>query len=278
MSRSAMAAEKVRINGGELLDMIDFSELASLLSNTSDPVRSLDFTRSSIGDNGASVLARMLVGNTTLKKLNLFNNKITSMGAVAIGEILGRSVLEDLDLGSNEIGVVGVHAIAIGDRAITALKTLNLSKNSISDRGAAIIGAGLGTMRLASLEELNLSSNNITSEGAVAIAESIVTNDVLTSVHLKFNQVSTNGAIRLQEVLSGNRALTTFDLTGNQSSDDARIGLDTILKAKERSAEAVHAEGAAPAEAVHAEDAAPATAVHAESVAHAAAVGAAERT
>ncbi len=70
----------------------------------------LDISKNNIGVSGADELAKSLKNNTSLKFLNVFNNKIGYDGAKSIAENVVRyhPKLEFLELGHNRIRDKGV--------------------------------------------------------------------------------------------------------------------------------------------------------------------------
>ncbi|XP_033098087.1 leucine-rich repeat-containing protein 71-like isoform X25 [Anneissia japonica] len=93
-------------------------------------------------------------------------------------------------------------ALLIGEESL--LTSLSLRNNGITDKGAAMIGKALSTVKTCNknLISLNLSGNKISDIGATSIAQGLRMNRALLSLSLANNNVSNEGAKRLAEVLS----------------------------------------------------------------------------
>ena len=80
--------------------------------------------------------------------------------------------LEYLFLGNNQIGDVGLSALAeaVGKGALPALQTLALSHNNIGDAGLSALAEAVGKGALPALEHLELTANQIGDVGLSALA------------------------------------------------------------------------------------------------------------
>ena len=82
-------------------------ELAAALT-PSAPLRTLDMNENGIGEKGAAALAEALQAGSQLHVLRLRGNVIGDKGAAALGRALATEpVLEELDVGHNEVGLLG---------------------------------------------------------------------------------------------------------------------------------------------------------------------------
>ena len=102
------------------------------------------------------------------------------------------------------IDAPGVEALAEGLRTNGALKTLDLSSNSIGDAGAQALAEALKTNE--ALTQLFLRSNSIGDAGAQALAEALKTNEALTMLDVDFNSIGDAGAQALDEAQRAARA------------------------------------------------------------------------
>ena len=83
-------------------------------------------------------MAKLLKTNTTLTRLDLWDNKIGDAGAQALAETLKtNTTLTRLDLGGNKIGDAGAQALAEFLKTNTTLTTLYLGYNAIGATGEA---------------------------------------------------------------------------------------------------------------------------------------------
>jgi len=126
----------------------------------------------------------------------MHNNKITDVGARAIGEALGENhALTSLTLSSNGISDDGAAGIAAGLKRNTALRHLNLYFNLVGDKGAQALAAALHENH--ALRTLSLDSNRVGDEGALALAKALPLNHGLWQLTLVRNTFKNEGAMAL---------------------------------------------------------------------------------
>ncbi|EFC45710.1 leucine rich repeat protein-like protein [Naegleria gruberi] len=106
--------------------------------------------------------------------------------------------LHTLDIGNNEIGMIG--ASVIGE--MQQLTRLNVENNSITTDGARSIG------KLKNLTELNIKKNSIGQEGVQHLCELVK----LTRLNLNYNQIGDKGALLISLNM---KHLTDLDITEN---------------------------------------------------------------
>ncbi|QDT86025.1 ribonuclease inhibitor [Gimesia chilikensis] len=140
--------------GGNEIIAHDADVLADLLQQN-QRLRGLYISVNRFGDEGALVLAQGLRSNQGLNALSLASNRIGPEGAAALASALeSHPNLVELDLGydrstrvlgedSNRLGVAGAAEIARLIRNNRKLKSVNLTRNRISDRGAVLLLAAL---------------------------------------------------------------------------------------------------------------------------------------
>jgi hypothetical protein len=125
----------------------------------------IDLSSCVLGHAGVSTLARSLGSrNTTLHKLSLKNNRITSTGVGVLLETMEqRSLVTDLDLENNTIRNEGASLLAraLGNNALPNLTRLSLSYCGIGDDGFIALASALE--QNTSLLQLNLRSTTMTS-------------------------------------------------------------------------------------------------------------------
>ena len=150
---------------------------------------------------GAQHLAQALCVNTSVKTLNLSFNSLGDEGAKALAEMLGgngaessetvNTTLEHIDLSDCSIGPIGAQHLAKALCVNTSVKTLNLRRNPLGDKGAKALAEMLGGNGAESsgtvnttLEHVDLSMCRIGPVGAQHLAQALCVN---TSVKtLKF--------------------------------------------------------------------------------------------
>ena len=191
---------------------------AALCKNTT--LKHLDLSRNPIGEHveGATAVAKMLLENKALTKLDLRDCHISSEGAVELAAALcTNTTIEDLDLSHNPIGehVEGATAVAKILVENKALTELDLQDCHISSEGAVELAAALCTNT--TIEDLDLSHNPIGEhvEGATAVAKILVENKALTELDLRDCHISSEGAVELAAALCKNTTLKHLDLSRN---------------------------------------------------------------
>ena len=183
------------------------------------------------GEARGQAVARFLRVSTVLKQLNVGDNKIGVDGAKAIGEALRvNTVLKELRLHNNSIGDEGAAAVADALRGNGALTRLDLYDNFIGTEGAKAIGGGLqinGT-----LKKLFLERNNIGDEGAGAMADALRLNGSLKELHLRANKIGADGAQALGEALPSNHALAALNVQLNGLNQDSASKLRKAVQGR----------------------------------------------
>ena len=105
----------------------------------------LTLTMSKVDDANAPALARELaaIGSPGLQELDLGWNELSDAGATPIAEALlpHASTLRSVRLAHNRIGDSGAMALASALVTHTQLMTLDLSANSVSAKGVAVVRA-----------------------------------------------------------------------------------------------------------------------------------------
>ena len=179
----------------------------------------LGFT--SLGNDGARVLAGVMGHFEELKALNVSANEISFGGAQALAAAIGRcKSLLGLNMSSNAIGSRGAVALAsvIGN---CQLKFLYLSHCGIGARGCE----ALATVPLEHLDDLQVIDNDIEVRGMTAIARA-AGNWALTSLSCGSNYIGFGAMKAVVDVMTKCK-LTYLDLARNNVQDE---GLE-ILKA-----------------------------------------------
>ena len=160
-------------------------------------VRMLDLNQyNEMGDEGAEAVAKALHGHTTLNVLFMANNAITEEGAAHIAAMLdpvggNNRGIKTLDLGANELGVVGAQHIAKALRRNNVLSAIFLGRNDIGDKGARSLAKMLKSN--AALKHLFLRFNSITDKGADFLARALEKNTVVTRLDLEQQTLSITG-------------------------------------------------------------------------------------
>ena len=133
-------------------------------------------------DNGGQGVALLAAGlrrrESSLINLTLVGTQIEDEGAVALASGLTERALpalKDLDLEGNRLGDAGLAALAPALRQLPGLAVLSLDHNQIGDRGVASLLAEPLQDALPSLHTLWLHDNLITDRGCAGLAAKLCT-------------------------------------------------------------------------------------------------------
>ena len=161
-------------------------------------------------------MAHVLSTCTSLVHLNLGFNRLQE-GAVAVMAALGGcSLLAELMLARNLIGLSGASAVAkwLGFRK-PPLALLDLAGNDMRDDGVCILAGELAVCG-GTLEHLILSSNEMGDPGCDLLAQVVGQCQSLRTLDLFDNEVGQRGAEFLGETLVGCSSLTKLNLSDNE--------------------------------------------------------------
>ena len=199
------------------IDCLSVGYFVSACSNTSNGFR-LSLKNCSIGDQGCKFLAR------GLSKCPNSNNDIPTEG-IHIAEIIeNTSSISELDLSYNAIGNSGLSTLCEALSTNTSLKTLNLTKCSLTiseDNGAALYQL-LNTNN--SLEYLFLSGNTVTS--CRHIAAGLAVNKTLRTLILSFCELTDQSIEELSTGLINK--IERLEISGNASITED--GMKTLAR------------------------------------------------
>ena len=183
----------------------------------------LDLSQNKLGDRGAHVVGEVLSSaDCSLQVLDLSNNKIGYSGAYHLADafIKGHNKsLKILNLMDNNIETEGAESFGVVLKFNHSLQEINLSRNSIGDRGVRLIAQGLVESDDTTLKRLDISWNGIKDTGAGFLADMLRHNSVLTHLNLKCNFICDGGMKDLADSLKSDMALEELNLIGNQMRD-----------------------------------------------------------
>ena len=198
------------------------SALGNLLQNTTK-LAVLDLGYNHIDDMGADVLGKALGKNATLNKLFLCGIKsITSIGWAGIFQGLTnpRSLLEELDISSNELDDDAATAFAAAVIKIKSLKSLDLNFVKTSTIGWSSLLIPLLNSTDSILEKLVLRNSNIDDEGMTGLVDALGSKSSLKELNIGSTKTITRAGLvyfirRLGNPIS---LLEDLDLSGRYTS------------------------------------------------------------
>merc|ERR1712137_182827 len=179
----------------------------------------LDLSRCSLGVAAGEAIGKGLVGHPSLTFLNLSGNKLEEYGVKKLCKGLHEnSILKTLDLSRNNMsgrGASGVSQLLSNPKC--GLETLSLYGNFIGIEGARFIATALESN--STLTDLDLGLNRMRPKGINAIATSIKKNSTLQILRLKQNFINDKSAIELADVLASQNSIRKLCLAGNKIKD-----------------------------------------------------------
>lgn len=156
------------------------------------------------GQDPAQSLKRLLELQAHVEDLSLRSEALTEVSARALAKALvGNQTLKELNLyGNPQVGDAGAAALAGALEAGCGLRRLGLGACGLGDHGAAAVASAIRAGIV--LDELWLFDNTDLGEaGAWALAEALETNNTLKALHLTDSGLAedSGAALRLRELL-----------------------------------------------------------------------------
>ena len=168
-----------------------------------------------IGNDGLKEIVKALEGNSSCKVLLLGGNRIGGGSAIRkFAKLLAQNTtLEKVELSNNELTSGDVGYLAGALKANKTLRFLGLNGNKISDSGVEALAKALSLN--SSLEVLQLNHNLIRDDGAEALSV-MLPNSALSSVALNFNSIRNRGAKALLRKLIEKDDMGYLGIAGNK--------------------------------------------------------------
>jgi Ran GTPase-activating protein (RanGAP) involved in mRNA processing and transport len=173
---------------------------------------------------------------SSLKILNLAKNNLRKEGAQALATNLSqdKTILEELDISRNYIGVAGAKALAKMLTVNKSLKVLNMFANAIDVDGARALKESLKVNN--TLVKLDLGCNRLREKGVKEIAEGLNLNkdSAMKTLGLRLNFISDDGIIEFfnKAVLDQKCHLTHIYIKGNYYTEHNIIELQKKVQEK----------------------------------------------
>jgi len=217
-----------------ILRVVDLQALSSALK-LSTTLSSLILENCELDDEKLMILGRGLfeAADIPLTKLFLRTNKFKEEGVYSLCPFLEQSTtLEKLDVSRNVISTMGAVAIfnAFHFNRLTRIRYLNLSHNELWDLDENNSGVRAFLSRNRTLKVLNLDANYIHDEVVESIAIGLSENNqtALERLYLGRNSVGDNGVIAFADILEANTSLKVLGLAENEITN---IGARALLSA-----------------------------------------------
>jgi Ran GTPase-activating protein (RanGAP) involved in mRNA processing and transport len=163
------------------------------ISETKDKSKNIILKNVSMGDKYAEAFSNILPFKQTGYTLNLSNNRLSQKGADHILEKVN-SHISKLDISFNP----NVKALNF-EKLITdftfRLTAINLEGNNIGDNLVIKLNEAVRARPL--MKTMNLSKNLITNKGAKSLADLLRDNISIVALYLKWNNIKANGGVYL---------------------------------------------------------------------------------
>jgi Ran GTPase-activating protein (RanGAP) involved in mRNA processing and transport len=218
--------------------------------NGGDPqIMEINLSSCLLGDFDGFIVAAYLAHNTILRKIDLSDNTLCTMGALALAECLRTNyTLESLKLEDNILGKEGIAAICnalvvdnhklsfltIGGREVTsAMNGQDMVKVLIQNRELTTLQLNKQMFDLSELRGwqdklertestttiLDLKNRGLQDSDAFVLRACVTINTVLSEMDLSRNNIGSIGTRQLAKMLSSNGTLTKLRLDSNHVAD-----------------------------------------------------------
>jgi hypothetical protein len=199
-----------------------------------EPRSLIDLDRQSLTDQDMPIVVQQAVIDKQCTRLRLSDNKITAQGVAVLTEALhNNTILEGLYIFNNHMADKGVYLLTqVLSENKSALKTLSLGWNDITDEGANYLAEMLKTNR--TLIELWLPWNRISDRGVQLLANALIHhNTSLQRLSLDLNKLVTDLSVNiLVDVLNHNQSLTALYVRECKLSKAGKAKLHEVEKSK----------------------------------------------
>ena len=184
-----------------------------------------------ISDNnlakGTIIVSKSLQGISTLKKLCISNNNITSDVANHIAAFITCNIqLQELDISRNYLKTQGAIEILQALQGVSSLTKLYVSENNITDDAASYIATVISCN--IQLQELDISRNYLQTSGIIKIFKALQSICTLTKLSISNNNISSKAANHIAAVISCNTQLQELDISDNNLQTSGAL---KVLKA-----------------------------------------------
>ena len=132
---------------------------------------------------------------------------------------------------STVIIITGAISISEMIKINHTVQVLNIGFNPIDDEGIAAIARNLDN---AKISELHVQECGITDTGAKSLAEGLINNHTIKSLHVKYNNISVDGVVAILEAAIANEVCQKVTIYDKYKSNDKVKELKSILEERKR--------------------------------------------
>ena len=185
-----------------------------------------------ISDQGADMIAAVLMETISLKKLDLCNTMLNSLKTVKImGVLKNISSLEVFNINDNDIDDGATDSMKAAISSNCLIEKINLSHNRLSYTGVLNIANALSE----NIKVLDISSNSIAADNIVDLATALSNCPVLQELNISRNLLTLNNVLTIARALRCYSTLQSLDLSSNNISFSSACEfiVDVILSVNE---------------------------------------------
>ncbi|PAA80519.1 hypothetical protein BOX15_Mlig013721g2 [Macrostomum lignano] len=164
-------------------------------------------------------LAEAVAACRQLRVLQLSRSKVDcDRCRILISRLLDHPGLEELDLSHNSIGDRGARALGKFLNGHSKLVRLDVTDNLVRAQGAQALAHAL--LKNRTLRQLSLRLNRMGDDGGQAIGKALIRNDILEDVDISSNELTEPTATVLAQVIVQNKTLQRLNLCNNRLGAD----------------------------------------------------------
>jgi Ran GTPase-activating protein (RanGAP) involved in mRNA processing and transport len=204
------------MSGNDLNDM-ESAELLRDIIRRNKTITTLNLCSNKFGQTTGAVacIAEGLGSNSTLLVIHLQGCDLKDAGVSTLARSLGsqNTTLQKLSLGMNSITSTGVGVLLeTMEQNSNSITDLELQNPTIGNEGASLLARSLGNNALPNLTRLSLSRCRIGEDGLIALVSALEQNTSLLHLDLRSNRhFSERACLALAETLPGIKVLQQLD-------------------------------------------------------------------
>ena len=192
----------------------------------------LNVSGCNITDQGADMIAAVLLKTVSLTTLDLSNTVLNSVKATKIVSALKNiSSLKVLNIKNNDVNDEAADSLAVAISSNSLMEKINLSHNKLSYSGVLNIANAL----LENVKVVDISSNSVVSDNIADLSCVLSKCPVLQELNISQNLLKLTDVLIIAQHFRYHRTLETLDLSNNNISFSAACEfiVDVILSVNE---------------------------------------------
>jgi Ran GTPase-activating protein (RanGAP) involved in mRNA processing and transport len=232
LANSLICRHLVRLNlADNAISDYGMHAIKNIMESTN--IQELVLASNMISGEGLETLVDSIADHPTFRLLDLGlfegsmrKNSLGRQGATCLAAILIKnSALQELMLEDNDLGIGGGECFGLALTQNDNLKQLKVAENELRTEGATFI-----LKNAYNLEMLNLSKNYINSDVGPTLESLLRRTRKLTKLILEYNELMPRGAEQISRGLRNNATLLTLNLKGNILGDEGVFHIVSALQ------------------------------------------------